>query len=373
MEHLSFLDYFEDLEDPRVDRHKLYSLEEILLTTLCALLSGADGWSDIAAFGGAKLSILSQYLSYDNGIPTDDTFRRFFASIDHNIFKSCFHRWIKDIIPEHEIGTIAIDGKTSRRTYDGLDKPLHMVHAFASAARLVLGQQACAKKSNEITAIPELLSALDIKGQIISIDAMGCQQKIARQIRIQGGEYVLGLKKNQKHLYGAVETCFGTEEIYDTAAKVTETETAHGRIDTRTARILDVSEFDWIKRRFKSWHDLSSIIMIERTRIEKGNTSHEKSYYISSMVPDPAKALYAVRSHWAVENSLHWVMDVCFNDDESRIRKENAPQNIAIMKHFSLNILQETQSKLPKKHSIKSLRKKIGWDDHMLTFAISHI
>jgi len=377
MSELGFLDYFNEIKDPRVKRNQLYSMAEILLTTFCAVICGAEGWCDIASFGTAKLEFLRNYLPYPNGIPQDDTFRRFFRAIDKTAFKSCFMALMQDILPKQKLGTIAIDGKQSRRSFDHGCSALHMVSAFASEARLVLGQQACAEKSNEITAIPELLRMLDIKNHTVSIDAMGCQHKIANQIREQGGDYVLGLKDNQKHLHNAVKSCFESENNLKTAPSVQEETKAHGRIEKRHCTVIDVSDIEWFQRRYQNWKDLSSIIQIKNERTENGKTSKEVRYYISSMIADASKALYAVRSHWAIENSLHWVLDMSFNDDQSRIRKQNAPENMAVVKHFVMNMLKEAQKmliqkqKTGRKPSIKGLRKQAAWDEQTLHFILT--
>lgn len=360
MKDLGFLDYFDNLKDPRHDSYKTYPVDELLFLTLCAVICGAEGWSDVEDFGHAKQDFLREYLPFSHGIPSDDTFRRFFRAIDSDCFSESFINWVRSLeIPLHN-SVIAIDGKTSRRSHDGDKKALHMVSAFASEARIVLGQQKCFEKSNEITAIPELLNLLEIKGSIISIDAMGCQKKIASQIVTKEGDYILGLKGNQSSLHDDIKLFFKDKSLVHALVKHEETDGGHGRIETRKCTVTD--EIDWLKQHHK-WDGFRSIIMIESTTLKNGKTSEETRYYISSLPPDAKKISTSIRSHWAVENSLHWVLDMSFNDDLSRIRRENAPQNMAVIKHLALNMIRQVQQK---RQSIKALRKKAGWDNNLL-------
>jgi predicted transposase YbfD/YdcC len=355
---LEFLDFFTDLEDPRLDRRKLHPMPEILLLTLCGVIAGCEGWADIEDFGESKLAFLRKYLPYENGIPSDDTLRRFFRAIDPKSFEKQFTTWVKSLdLPGETL--IAIDGKTARRSYDADNQPLHLVSAFASEARLVLGQVKVSEKSNEIIAIPELLNWLDIRGSTVTIDAMGCQREIAKLIREKGGDYVLALKGNQGHLYEDVRTFFEgmSSDEWDTAKTI---DGEHGRIEERYC--YTTGNIEWLTSKYL-WEGLNSIGCIESIREEKGVRTLEKRYYISSLKPEATRLLKSVRSHWRIENSLHWVLDMSFGEDQSRIRKGNAPENMAIIRHFSLNLLQKYKKG---RQSIRRLRKKAGWDNETL-------
>jgi predicted transposase YbfD/YdcC len=360
MKDVPFLDYFEDLEDPRVERTKLYTVQEILLTTFAAVICGAEGWTDVELFGESKLDFLKQYFPFENGIPSDDTLRRFFRAINHDSFREMFICWVESLAPCLKGQVIAIDGKTSRRSHDGDKRALHLLSAFATEARLVLGQVKTHEKSNEIRAIPELLELLDIQGATISIDAMGCQKHIADKIIKKEADYILALKGNQTNLHKDIAAFFDDIQLLEGCARHEDYDKGHGRIETRTCHATD--DIDWLMENH-DWPGLRSIIRIHNKVEEGEKTSQETRYYISSLPPDPEHLLPAIRSHWAIENSLHWVMDMTFNDDQSRIRKGNAPENMAIIKHVALNLIKKTQTK---RQSIKVIRKKAGWDNRAL-------
>jgi len=358
-----FLDYFGDLEDPRLDRKKLHSVSEILLVTLLAVICGAEGWQDIEDFGKAKLAYLQRYLPYANGIPSDDTYRRFFRRIDPKEFRTRFFKWMQSLpLPADRI--IAIDGKTSRHTFDGDEKKaLHMVSAFASETRLVLAQMAVPEKTNEITAIPELLEWLDLNGAIVTIDAMGCQREIAQKIIDKGGDYILSLKGNQEALETDVRKLFLEESSlvgFGFKENIT-TDADHGRIETRRCRVMSAPEI-LIKRH--NWPGLESIVEMYSTRELKDRTELEKRYYITTIPVDPPKISHGIREHWGIENGLHYILDISFRDDDSRIRKGNAPENMGIIKHTALNLLQKS---IKPRESIKRLRKVAAWDENRLT------
>lgn len=365
-----FLDYFNELEDPRIERCKLYPMEEILLLALCGMICGSEGFDDLELFGETKLEFLRRYLPYAKGTPSDDTIRRFFRALDYKRFQSCFVAWVNSLSVELGAGVIAIDGKTSRHSFDGEKKALHVISAFASEARLVLAQEKVSEKSNEITAIPELLRWLDLRGALVSIDAMGCQTEIAHQIKELGGDYLLALKGNQSSLHEDVKIYFEAElkkEHPNIAIERHETiDKGHGRIDTR--QCFSTGQIDWLKQRHPQWLSLNSIICIRSTRELKNKVTLEYRYYLSSMPCNAVKALAATRSHWAVENSLHWVLDMSFGDDQSRIRKDNAPMNMAIVKHATLNLINKFK---PPRQTIKRLRKLAGWDDNVLSSIIA--
>ena len=360
MQNVKFLEHFEELEDPRSKINLRHQINEILFLTLCAVICGAEGWNDIELFGQAKETLLKEFFPYKNGIPSDDTLRRFFRALDPEKFQICFMEWMQslDIDPKGKI--ICLDGKTSRRSYDNDKKALHTVSAFAAETRLVLGQQKTDAKSNELTAIPELLELLEIEGSIITIDAMGTQRKIAQKILEQGADYILALKGNQRTLNEDVRLFFENKTLCSQACSSEDVSGGHDRIESRNCTVSD--EVAWLQQSH-DWPGLQSIIRVESSTKKKGTTSSETRYYISSLSANAEKIAHAIRSHWAIENSLHWVLDVSFDDDHSRIRKGFAPQNMMTVKHLALNLLRTFQQK---RHSIKGLRKQAGWNDSFL-------
>lgn len=357
---ITFLDYFSRIEDPRIDRHKLYPLEEIFLTILCAKICGAESWEDIEDFGKAKIEFLKRYLPFQHEIPSHDTFARVFSLIDPKQFKEYFIAWVKSLqsqLPD----VISIDGKTLCGSVDNYSeqKPIHMVSAFASNARLVLGQEKVAEKSNEITAIPKLLDLLFLKGSVVTIDAMGCQRKIAEKIREKGADYILALKGNHSDLHDDIKTFFkGAEReklLYDKSS-----DKGHGRIEIRKCYVS--KEIEWLEQK-QSWKDLKSIVMIESTRIQGKKETTERRYYISSLDGEAQELAQAIRSHWGTENCVHWVLDVTFNEDKSRIRKGNAPENMAIVRHTVMNLIRGINDS---KTSLKRRRRRALYSDEYL-------
>jgi predicted transposase YbfD/YdcC len=366
-----FLDYFIGLEDPRSQRNRLYTMSEILLVTLCAAICGADGWQDVEDYGKLKIDYLREYLPYKNGIPSDDTFRRFFRSIKPESFQELFRDWVKSLISTLKQKVIAIDGKSLRHSFDGQGNMLHMISAYATEARLVLAQEKVSEKSNEITAIPKLLEWLDIRGSIVTIDAMGCQYKIADKILKNEGQYIFSLKGNQGELCEDVKIYFESDDLklmlgldfYE------DNDKGHGRIESRKCWVSN--EVSWLRDRHPQWESIQSIVRIDSTREIKTKITTETRYYISSLNESSQKILSSIRSHWAIENSLHWVLDMSFGEDQSRIRKNNAPQAMAIIRHIALNLLQLTKAQM-KRQSIKRLRKMAGWDNPTLTTILNH-
>ena len=358
-----FLDFFEDLDDPRIERKKLYPINEILLLTLAAVICGSEGWLDIEAFGRGKLDYLKQFLPYANGTPSDDTLRRFFRRIDPKAFQERFAKWAESLSALNK-KLISIDGKVSRHTFDGDQNPLHRVSAFASECRLVLAQAKVSDKSNEITAIPELLALLDLSGSIVTIDAMGCQRAIAQQIQEAKADYVLSLKGNQGILHDDVKLLFQDSHILgnrDKESLFVDVDSDHGRIETRQCKVLKIPPE---LAKTHDWPGLKTVVEINSIREFKNKVEHEKRYYISSLEVEAKDMLHAIRSHWAIENSLHYILDIAFRDDESRIRKGNAPMNIGIIKQAALNMLRKNQRK---RESIKGLRKVAGWNSDRLS------
>jgi predicted transposase YbfD/YdcC len=363
-ESVVFLEHFSGLEDPRQPGKVVYPLNEVLLLCLLAVLAGAGTFTDIALFGEKKLDLLRRLLPYRNGTPPHDRLGEIFAVLDAEAFQRCFVSWVSAMtrIPAE---VIAIDGKTSRRSYKnkGANDAIHMVSAFAARQRLVLGQTKVDEKSNEIVAIPKLLAMLKIEGATVTIDAMGCQREIARQIVDQKADYVLALKGNQGTLRKDAEL-FAAEQkangFKDTAISRHETvDGDHGRIETRKYTVLhDVS---WLRERH-SWPGLKAIVMVESTRETGAKIETETRFYLTSLKDTADRIATAVRGHWAIENSLHWVMDMVFRDDDCRVREGNAAANFATLRHMAHNLARRA----PGKMSIRARRKAAAWDDEYL-------
>lgn len=360
---VGFIDFFKEIPDHRVDRRKLYSVEEILLLVFCGLIAGCDSWNDLELFGKTKLSYLRKYLAYGHGAPSDDTLRRFFRALDPEVFEKCFIKWVKSFQIDLSNKVVAVDGKTSRRSFDGGGKPMHLVSAFVSELGITLGQLKTYEKSNEITAIPELLELLDIVGSIVTIDAMGCQTKIVEKIIDKDADYLIGLKGNQGNLNDDVRLFFTNKPKQAVFLTESQCDKGHGRIETRKCTVT--SDVACLRKLHPGWKNLNSIIEIQSSREIKGEVTKEKRYYISSLHANAVKILDVVRQHWGVENKLHWVLDICFNDDQCRIRKGNAPRNIAIIKKTALNLLQVIKKTKPRV-SLKAMRKLAGWDNGFL-------
>ena len=360
---VGFIDFFKEVPDHRVDRKKLHSVEEILLVTFCGMIAGCDSWNDLELFGSLKIDYLRKYLPYKHGTPSDDTLRRFFRALDPEIFESCFMKWVDAFQINLAEKIVAFDGKTSRRSFDDDSKPMHLVSAFISELGITLGQIKTADKSNEITAIPELLYVLDLAGSIVTIDAMGCQTKIVEKIIDKEADYLIGLKGNQGTLNEDVRTFFEQKPKKATFSTTSECDKGHGRIEVRDCAVT--GDIEWLRERHPSWKELNSVIEITSSRDIKGEVATEKRYYISSLQPQADKQLTAVRQHWGIENKLHWVLDVTFNDDQCRIRRGNAPRNIAIIKKTALNLLQIIKKNKPRV-SLKAMRKMAGWDTNFL-------
>lgn len=363
---LAIVEHFESVEDPRIDRSKEHLLIDILTIAILAVICGADGWVGIETYGRAKYNWLKTFLALPNGIPSHDTFARVFARLKPEQLQASFLSWVRSVSRVSKGELIALDGKTVRRSYDkGKDKgAIHMVSAWASQNRLVLGQRKVEEKSNEITAIPELLNVLDINGCIVSIDAMGTQTAIAQQIVAQGGDYVLALKGNQGNLFEDVQQLFDwakARAFKDIEHDFYETlDTSHGRIEKR--RCWTLGEVEELVDRDK-WADLNCIAMVEACRTSGDKTTREVRYYISSLAPQAKSLAEAIRTHWSIENPLHWVLDVAFREDECRIRNGHAPENFTLLRHLALSALnQETTAKV----GIKNKRLRAGWDDDYL-------
>jgi len=363
-----FLGYFKDLDDPRQPGKVSYPLNEILLLCLLAVLAGAETVTDIARFGSKKLTLLRRFAPFADGTPSHDHLGDILASLIAEQFQRCFVAWVS---ARTGIGAdvIAIDGKTVRRS-KGANAAIHMVSAFAVRQRLVLGQVKVADKANEIVAIPKLLEMLDIEGAIVTIDAMGCQRDIAQKIIDGKADYVLALKGNQGTLREDVELFFREQkarQFRDTtiSTDLPRVDADHGRIETRTATVIhDVA---WLQERH-GWPGLNAIVIIDASRERRDRTEHETRFFITSLTLPADQLGPIVRSHWAIENSLHWVMDMVFRDDECRLRTDNAPANFTTIKHMALNLIRRA----PGKDSIRIRRKIAAWDDDFLASLITN-
>jgi len=368
-ETVVFLRYFKDLQDPRQQGKIAYPLDEILLLCLLAVLAGAECFTEIALFGTKKLALLRRFRPFKDGTPAHDHLGDILATLDAEQFQGCFAAWVAAVtgVPE---GVVAIDGKTSRRSgRKGASRDsIHMVSAFAARQRLVLAQVKVAEKSNEIIAIPKLLDMLAIEGAILTIDAMGCQRDIAQRVIDKKADYVLALKGNQGSLRDDAEL-FVTEQkasgFVDTEiSRDTTVDGDHGRIETRTTTVIH--DVEWLQQRH-SWPGLKGLVIVESCREISGKIERETRYYITSMSMTAVHLGHVIRSHWAIENSLHWVMDMMFRDDECRVRTDHAPANFATIKHMAINLLRRPHGK----QSLRGRRKAASWDDDFLASLIA--
>lgn len=404
MPSLSLTEHFASLPDPRVARTRIHALIDILTIGLCATICGADGFVEMEAWGRAREDWLRQRLELSGGIPSHDTFNRVFARLDPEAFARCFLAWVEELreafpppspapaVPAEgsaasaPVATlVALDGKRLRRSFDraGGGAALHLVSAWATEQRLVLGQVKVAEGANEITALPELLSLLDVAGCIVTIDAIGCQRELARQIVVQGGDYVLALKGNQPALLEDVQLFLddaheqGFRGVAHQAHQTFDAE--HGRQERRAYFVS--GEVAWLRERHQtdgteSWAGLESIGMVEARRRDGGPgtpESVERRYYIRSLAADDAGSAQrfaeAVRGHWGIENGLHWVLDVAFREDDCRVRREHAPQNLATLRQLAVNLLRREKTA---RVGVKTRRLKAGWDLHYLERVLAH-
>lgn len=370
---VSLTAHFAALPDPRHARGKDHRLLDILVIALCGAICGAEGWVEIAEYGNAKRGWFDSFLDLPNGIPSHDTFGRVFAALDPDQFQQCFLAWVRAALPQHAGSVIAVDGKPVRRSHDrGAGKAaIHMVSAWASAEHLVLGQVCTDAKSNEITAIPALLDGLLLEGCIVTIDAMGCQTAIAAQIIAQEGEYVLAVKENHPNLAHEIAHLFadGQETAFaDYDHDVVETlDGGHGRVEVRRCwTIHDAETLAHVDPKGK-WAGLAAIALVEAERHIGESVTRERRYYLTSLTRAKEVAR-AVRAHWGIENSLHWVLDVAFREDECRVRVGHAAANFAVLRHLALNLLKAERTA---KVGVKTKRLKAGWDERYLLKILS--
>jgi predicted transposase YbfD/YdcC len=372
-----FLSFFADLPDPRQPGKVIYPLQEVLLLCLLAVLAGAECFVEIARFGEKKIELLRRFLPFKDGTPSHDQLGDIFATLDATIFQRCFVAWVAKMLGV-SADVVAIDGKTSRRSADKRrgKAAIHMVSAFAARQRLVLGQVKVADKSNEIIAIPALLDMLAIEGAVVTIDAMGCQRGIAQKVIEKKADYILALKGNQGTLREDVEV-FAAEQKANgfKDSKISQHQTVdadHGRIETRNYTVLH--GVDWLQENHE-WPGLKSVVMVESEREipatakEPAKIEHETRFYITSLAWLASQIAPAVRSHWMIENGLHWLMDTMFRDDECRVRTDHAPANFTTIKHMALNLIRRKAS--GKKDSLRVRRKVASWDDDYLASLVA--
>ncbi len=369
MEGITLQEHFASLEDPRMERTKHHQLLTIITIALCAVICGADTWVDVEEFGKSKRGWLETFLELPNGIPSHDTFGRVFARLKPEQFQACFLSWVQAINKVLPSQQIAIDGKTARRSHERAEgkAAIQMVSAWASASHLVLAQRHVAAHSNEKTALPFLLEQLDLAGCIVSIDAMGCHAKIARQIKEQDGEYVLALKANQGTLYQDVVDLFAdalTPQGADLLHDYHPTQDAgHGRVERRQYwTIADPEVIAYLNAK-EAWAGLCSVGMVEAERQVGEQVTCERRYYVMSLPGDAQAFGNAVRTHWSIENGLHWVLDLAFEEDRSRMRKDHSQQNFVVLRHMALNLLKQEPTA---KCGIKARRLKAGWSEDYL-------
>jgi predicted transposase YbfD/YdcC len=361
----SLLDRFAVLEDPRQRAKVLYPLPEILLLLLAATLAGADDFVEMEFWGNEHLSFLRRFLSYEHGIPSHDTLNGVIATLDPALFKACFTGWVEDL-REAEPDIIAIDGKTSRRSHARSKgrEPLDLVSAWASRQRLVLGQEAVSGKSNEITAIPLLLERLALQGALVTIDAIGTQSAIAEVILERGGHYLLALKANRPATFKDVEAFFA-DPPPDALDSWEATEGDHGRIETRRHTVCHDVAWLFSDRRYPgevAFPGLAMIGMVEAETLREGKITRERRYYLGSAKLDAATFARAGRGHWGIENRLHWVLDVVFRDDLSRLRTGHGPENMGVVRRMAMNLLRQARPTT----SLKNRRKRAGWNTKYL-------
>jgi predicted transposase YbfD/YdcC len=370
----SIREHFATLTAPRSDHGKQHSLLDILTIALCAVICGAEGWTDVEAFGHAKLPWLRTFLALPHGIPSHDTFGRVFAALDPAQFQQCFLAWVRAVVAQTHGQVspgqvVALDGKTLRRSHDRTKgkAALHLVSAWATQNRLVLGQVKVEDAANEITALPELIQVLALRGCIVTIDAMGCQTAIAQAIIDQGADYVLALKGNQPALEQAVQAMFAAAQATGFRGiahdQYTTVEKGHGRIETRRCWTISEPEHIAYLNEQGRWAGLRSIGMVDAERTIGEATSRERRYFISSLAGEARQVGQAVRAHWGIENGLHWVLDIAFGEDDCRVRQGEAAQNFAVLRHVALNLLRAERTATI---GVKAKRLKAGWDEQYL-------
>lgn len=363
---VSMVECFSEIEDPRSDHTKQHLLLDIICLSVLAVIAGAEGWEDIEQFGKDKREWLKKYLKLPNGVPSHDTISRVFRALNPDTFQEAFRSWVTSLHEQVGLKLVAIDGKTLRRSHDRrtMKSALHSVCAWSVENHVVLGQQSVDAKSNEITAIPELLKVLELKGAIVSIDAMGCQKQIAKQIVDAGGDYVLAVKDNHPTLHDAIDEHFVRyhegESVGVTVRQYFTEEKGHGRIDKRCYYISGIPESLAFAK--QAWPGLRSIGEVITVTERDGKETCDVRHFILSLEPKVRRFATAVRGHWGIENSLHWVLDVTFNEDQSRIRKDYGPDNFGLLRRFAVTLIKQDTSP----GSIRRKRKRAAWNNEAL-------
>jgi predicted transposase YbfD/YdcC len=363
------LTHFEDLRDPRVERTKRHHLSDLVAIALCGAICGADTWADVERFGNEKIAWFRTFLRLENGVPSHDTFGRVFAALDTGQFYACLANWIASLQLDLRGQTIAIDGKTLRKSFDRTvgREALHVVNAWASELRLSIGQVATEEKSNEITAVPRLLEMLAIEGAVVTLDAMHCQKETARSIRSRGADYVLQVKANQPTLYDELQALFTElgDNDWEGVKRHTTHEQGHGRVERREYYVVKAPP-----QLRRQWTDVRSVGMVYRCRTTDGKESHEVSYFLSSLPAKVRTLAKHVRNHWGVENSLHWSLDVTFSEDRSRIRKGNGQEIASGFRRLALSILQQDTTL---NETLRGKRLRAGWNNQTLEAILTGI
>lgn len=355
----SLFEHIRIISDPRAEKNKRHPLETIIFTAICAVICGAESWVDLQRYGELKKEWLSKHVDLSHGVPSHDTFGRFFALLDPQAFQEGFLGWIRRIQEKTQGRIVSVDGKSIRRSHDRArsKEALHLVHAWASENHFLLGEIKTDTKSNEITAIPELLKLLDLEGAIVTVDAMGTQKEIAKDIQDKKADYVMALKGNQGLFYEEVKQYWEDSELKKAADYYETTEKGHGRLEQR--RHWSTEDLSWFADKTK-WPGLRSIACVEAERTIQGQGSIEKRYYLSSLQADAQELARSVRAHWSVENNLHWVLDVVFREDESRVRIGYAAENFALLRRMALSLIKRDKTS---KDSIKGKRFSAGLSD----------
>jgi len=362
-------EHFSGVRDPRIDRTKDHKLLSIISIAICAIISGAEGWVDIENYGKSKIDWLKTFLELPNGIPSHDTFGRVFSLLDPKEFQEGFHSWVESIQKLTKGEVVAIDGKQLRGSHDHYlgKKAIYMVSAWAEANELVLGQRKVDDKSNEITAIPELLKLLSLEGCIVTIDAIGTQTKIAKAIIDAGADYLLSVKDNQKTLRQEIAWLFEYDQkngFKDVAYDHAETtDKGHGRIEIRECWSISEPEYVQSLKSTAKWKGLKSIVMVRSTRMTTKKTTVKTRYYISSLPSNAKHLLKVARRHWSIENELHWVLDVALKEDHSRVRNGHAAENFAVLRHIALNLLKQEKSA---KGGVRAKQLQAAWNNEYL-------